>query len=84
MVTGIMSAMSQNPSIKDMISILIRQARVPVDLKMHSTSDLGELPQVHALNSIRQSYKTSSVRNQLDSYVDSCLELAADCFISEV
>jgi hypothetical protein len=84
LVTGIMSAMSPDPSLHKMISTLIRQARVPVSLHRNSTSDLRELPQVHALNTIRQAFKTSSVRNQLDTSVDSCLGLAADCFGSDV
>ncbi|EPE28716.1 ARM repeat-containing protein [Glarea lozoyensis ATCC 20868] len=84
LVTGIMSAMSQTPSIDNMIPTLISRARVPVSSETNSTSNLRELPQVHALNSIRQAFKTSSVRNQLDSSVNSCLELAADCFGSDV
>jgi hypothetical protein len=84
LMASLMLAMSTEVSLEDLISILIRQAQVPVSPQTDTISDLRVLPQVHTLNSIRQAFKTSSLRNRLDASVDSCLELAAECFGSAV
>jgi hypothetical protein len=83
LMTGLMLAMKE-ANLEYSISELARQAQVPVSPQAESVSELRVLPQVHALNSIRQAFKTSSLRNRLDSSVDSCLELAAECFGSDV
>ncbi|KAG9237179.1 putative death-receptor fusion protein-domain-containing protein [Amylocarpus encephaloides] len=82
LIIGVMSANARQPSSDEMMDHLIREARIPAVFS--GASNLGELPQVHALNSIREVFGSSSVRHRSDRSVVECLALATDCFGSDV
>lgn len=69
-----MAARSSDVSPPTTINELIEIARRPVPM---STEEVTHLPQVHALNSLKESFKNSSLRELCDPYVDRGIELAA-------
>ena len=46
-------------------------------------TDETRLPQVHALNSLRETFKSSILGTLARSYTTECLQLAADCLDSD-
>ncbi|KAL1891138.1 hypothetical protein Cpir12675_005073 [Ceratocystis pirilliformis] len=82
MFTGIMMANSQNPSFDQVMSKLIEIAGQPA-----STEFGTKLCQVHALNSLKDIFKSSQLSYlgvRSDKYLSKCLALAANCLQSSV
>lgn len=83
MITGILSANPQSPSFEkvmaDLIDIAGKEARV-------TETDGSNLPQVHALNCLKDIFKSSHLAQmgKVESHIPPGLELAAGCLKSEV
>lgn len=83
MITGILSADPTSPPfervIQDLTDIAKKEAFV-------SETDGSNLPQVHALNSLKDVMKSSQLAQlgKVEEHIPKCLELAAGCLKSEV
>ncbi|KAG5982632.1 hypothetical protein E4U55_001645 [Claviceps digitariae] len=84
MITGILAANAAYPTFNQVMDTLMtiasKEARV-------SETDGSNLPQVHAYNCLKDIFKNSlltSLGNKSESYLPSCLELAASGLRSEV
>ncbi|CAJ2509884.1 Uu.00g057840.m01.CDS01 [Anthostomella pinea] len=80
-IVGILSSKADRPSFETVIYKLQEFARKPAYM---SESDGSNLPQVHALNCIKDIFKTSFLSNGAHSYLANCLQLAANSLKSEV
>jgi len=80
-MTGIMSANSQTPAFEDVMIDLTSLARLPVK---RSETDQTNLPQVHAMNCIKEIFKSSTLGKRSEGRLAECLELAADSLNSEM
>ncbi|KAF4824014.1 hypotheticall protein [Colletotrichum tropicale] len=83
MITGIVSANAAQPSFDDVISELVAIAQKPAYV---SEIDDTKLPQVHALNCLKDMFKSSFITQLGKSapHIPQCLELAAGSLKSEV
>jgi hypothetical protein len=79
-MTGIMSANAQIPAFEDIMTDLISITRIPVKI---SETDQTNLPQVHAMNSLKEVFKSSILGKKAEGRLAECLELAADRLNSE-
>ncbi|KAM0284815.1 hypothetical protein ACHAQH_001735 [Verticillium albo-atrum] len=83
MITGILSADSESPSfdrvISDLTEVAQREARV-------TETDGSNLPQVHALNCLKDIFKSAHLAQtgKVERHIPQCLELAAGCLKAEV
>ncbi|RDL34396.1 uncharacterized protein BP5553_07524 [Venustampulla echinocandica] len=84
LVTGIMSANSRELPSADMVDTLIALARIPVYMYINggASADLGRLPQVHALNSLKEIFKNANTKLVVDDKVAECIQLAAESLAS--
>lgn len=81
LMTGILSAGSSSPAFSDVLEDLKSLAGKPVFL---SEIDETNLPQVHAMNCLKEIFKSSILGKRADSHLAECLQLAADSLQSEV
>jgi len=83
LITGILSANAPRPSFDAVISALMSLARKPARV---IETDGSKLPQVHALNCLKDIYKSSHISRycNTEGYLPECLEVAAACMKSEV
>ncbi|KAK2050667.1 hypothetical protein LZ31DRAFT_512065 [Colletotrichum somersetense] len=83
MITGIVSANAPQPSFDKVIEELVTIAQKPA---YNSESDGSKLPQVHALNCLKDMFKSSFITQLGKSapHIPRCLELAASSLKSEV
>ncbi|WYZ40214.1 hypothetical protein EsH8_IV_000555 [Colletotrichum jinshuiense] len=83
MITGIVSANAAQPSFDQVIEELVAIAQKPA---FNSESDGSKLPQVHALNCLKDMFKSSFITQLGKSapHIPQCLELAASSLKSEV
>ncbi|KAK1535510.1 hypothetical protein CPAR01_09052 [Colletotrichum paranaense] len=83
MITGIVSANAPQPSFDVVIEELVAIARKPA---YNSESDGSKLPQVHALNCLKDMFKSSFITQLGKSapHIPQCLDLAAGSLKSEV
>lgn len=81
MMTGVLSARSQVPSYQEVMMHLLALASQPVAL---SDKDVTNLPQVHAINCLKEILKSSTLGKRSEDYLTDCLELAADNLKSEM
>ncbi|OHW95084.1 heat repeat protein [Colletotrichum incanum] len=83
MITGIVSANAPRPSFDKVIEELVTIAQKPA---YNSESDGSKLPQVHALNCLKDIFKSSFITQLGKSapHIPQCLELAASSLKSEV
>jgi hypothetical protein len=81
LMTGILSANSDNPSFQDVMMELISLAKRPVVL---SEKDETNLPQVHAMNCLKEIFKSSALGKKSEGHIAECLQLAADSLNSEM
>lgn len=56
-------------------------ARRPVTL---SETDETNLPQVHAMNCVKEIFKSSTLGKRSDKHIPDCLQLAADSLTSDM
>ncbi|KAK1987233.1 putative death-receptor fusion protein-domain-containing protein [Colletotrichum cereale] len=83
MITGIVSANAPQPSFDKVIEELVTIAQKPA---YNSESDGSKLPQVHALNCLKDMFKSSFITQLGKSapHIPRCLEVAASSLKSEV
>ncbi|KAF6824645.1 HEAT repeat protein [Colletotrichum plurivorum] len=83
MITGIISANAPQPSFDHVLEELVTIARKEA---LVSESDGSKLPQVHALNCLKDIFKSSFITQlgQSAPHIPQCLELAAGSLKSEV
>lgn len=81
LVTGILSANSKSPAFEDVMAELKSLAGRPVTL---SETDETNLPQVHAMNCVKEIFKSSILGKRSDKHIPDCLQLAADSLTSEI
>lgn len=79
LVTGILAANSQNPTFQEVMEELKSLARQPVTL---TNTDATNLPQVHAINCLKEIFKSSTLKRS-ESHIADCLQLAADSLNSD-
>ena len=81
MITGILSADASQPSFHDVIGALEAISQKPARV---SEADGPNLPQVHALNCLKDVFQSSLLSKRAEPYLPGCLQLAASCLKSEV
>jgi len=81
LMTGIMSANAQIPAFEDVMTDLISISKIPVKI---SKTDQTNLPQVHAMNSLKEVFKSSTLGKKAEGRLTECLELAAGRMNSEM
>lgn len=66
-----------------MVDTLIALARIPVHIYVKdSSADPQRLPQVHALNSLKEIFKNANTKLVVDDKVAECIQLAAESLAS--
>jgi len=75
-----MSADAPSPNFEGIMTDLKLQARSPIIAE----STEQNLPQVHALNGLKDTFKNSAVRKRAESHVLECLRIASDALNSEM
>ncbi|PQE06896.1 HEAT repeat protein [Rutstroemia sp. NJR-2017a BVV2] len=81
LITGILSSNAPHPAFENVMMELKSLARRPVAL---SQVDETNLPQVHAMNCVKEIFKSSALGKRADKHIPDCLQLAADSLTSEV
>lgn len=81
MMTSILSANANRPAFNDVMTELASLARRPVELL---EKDETNLPQVHAMNCLKEIFKSSTLGKKAESHIAECLQLAADSLSSEM
>lgn len=81
MITGILSAHSKSPGFDEVLAELKSVAQMPSAL---SEKDETALPQVHAMNCLKEIFKSSVLGKRCESHIAECLEIAADSLSSEM
>ncbi|KAI0971132.1 putative death-receptor fusion protein-domain-containing protein [Xylaria arbuscula] len=80
-IVGILASKSEKPSFEDVIVKLQEIGRQPAFV---SQTDGSNLAQVHALNCLKDIFKTSFLSHRAEPYLTDCLQLAALSLQSEV
>ncbi|OTB06928.1 hypothetical protein M426DRAFT_100842 [Hypoxylon sp. CI-4A] len=81
LIVGILSSNADHPSFENVIHNLQDIGRRPAHV---SETDGSNLPQVHALNCIKDIFKSSYLSNKAEPYLTECLQLAANSLKSEI
>ncbi|KAL7626272.1 hypothetical protein AAE478_003042 [Parahypoxylon ruwenzoriense] len=81
LIVGILSSNADYSSFKDVIRSLQDIGRRPA---FASETDGSNLPQVHALNCIKDIFKSSHLSKRAEPYLTDCLQLAAISLKSEI
>ncbi|RFU34981.1 hypothetical protein B7463_g1379, partial [Scytalidium lignicola] len=81
LITGILSASAQKPAFDEVMTELKCIAR-----RQHRLTGKDEthLPQVHAMNCMKEIFKSSTLGKRADGYIAECLEIAAESLNSEI
>ncbi|PBP27011.1 HEAT repeat protein [Diplocarpon rosae] len=80
LVTGILSAQAKSPSLSEVLEELLAMASAPVE---NLESDDTQLPQVHALNCIKDMVRNPTIRLQVEKYVARLFLLALESLRSK-
>ncbi|RYO81329.1 hypothetical protein DL766_004480 [Monosporascus sp. MC13-8B] len=81
LIVGILSANADYPSFDTIMRQLREIAERPARI---AETDGSNLPQVHALNCLKDVFKSSALSKRAEAYLTDCLELAANSLKSEV
>lgn len=83
MMTAILGADASQPAFSDVLDTLMDISRRPARV---SETDGSNLPQVHALNCLKDIFRNSHITylGKSERYLPHCLELASTCMKSEV
>jgi hypothetical protein len=81
-----MSANASNPSFEEVMADLKLQAKSSTNVLSTIVVEFADrqLPQVHALNGLRETFKDSAVRRRAEVHVLDCLHIASDALNSEM
>lgn len=80
-MVGILSSNADHPSFDTVMRQLREISERPARI---SETDGSKLPQVHALNCLKDIFKSSAFSKRVDEYLTDCLQLAANSLKSEV
>ncbi|OAA68244.1 heat repeat protein [Niveomyces insectorum RCEF 264] len=78
---GILASNALNPSFDDAIAKVCAVAQLPAHVR---ETDGSRLPQVHALNCLREVFRSSLLSKRAERLLPACLQLAANSLRSEV
>ena len=81
LITGILSANAPQPSFEEVMTQLKTLAQQPVKV---TGIDETNLPQVHAMNCIKEIFKSSTLGKRSDNHISDCVQIAADSLNSEM
>ncbi|RYP32263.1 hypothetical protein DL767_005314 [Monosporascus sp. MG133] len=81
LIVGILSANADYPSFDTIMRRLREIAERPARI---AETDGSNLPQVHALNCLKDVFKSSALSKRAEAYLTDCLQLAANSLKSEV
>jgi hypothetical protein len=81
LMTGILAANSQSPALEDVMAQLKTLARQPAAF---AAKDETNLPQVHAMNCLKEVFKSSSLGKRCENHIADCLHIAAESLKSEM
>ncbi len=81
LITGILSASSKELTFDSIMRKLMVLARAPV---IDIGKDEVRLPQVHAMNSLTDVFKSATLGKKADSYITECFQVAADSMKSNI
>jgi hypothetical protein len=81
LIAAILSANAESPSLGEVFNTLGEIGKKPVRL---SETDGSNLPQVHALNCLREIFRSSLLSKKAESFLGATLHLAANSLKSEV
>ncbi|KAK2070621.1 hypothetical protein P8C59_005100 [Phyllachora maydis] len=81
LMTGILTAKAESPSFQDIFQNLEDIARMSAHA---SQTDGSNLPQVHALNCLKDIFRSSLLSKKADGHLAGTLRLAGSCLPSEV
>jgi hypothetical protein len=81
LMTGILSAYSKTPALEDVMEQLKTLARQPAAF---TAKDETSLPQVHAMNCLKEIFKSSSLGKRCDNHIADCLQIAAESLKSKM
>ncbi|TVY15266.1 tRNA (cytidine(32)-2'-O)-methyltransferase non-catalytic subunit TRM732 [Lachnellula arida] len=79
LITGIMTANAPSPNFEEIMADLKLQAQSPII----AASTEQNLPQVHALNGLKDTFKNAAVRKRAEGHVLECVHIASDALNSE-
>ncbi len=75
LMTGILSANSNSPALEDVMAQLKTLARQAAALTAKNQTNL---PQVHAMNCLKEIFKSSSLGKRCENHIADCLQIAAE------
>lgn len=81
LITGIMVANAKAPAFGEIVNRLKSIATEPA---YQSPTDGTSLPQVHAMNSLKDMFKSSALGRKAESHIGGCLQIAVDSLRSEM
>ncbi|KAL3417418.1 hypothetical protein PVAG01_11418 [Phlyctema vagabunda] len=81
LLTGVLSANAKSPAFANVMEELKDIARQKVEL---SETDEANLPQVHAMNCVKEIFKSAALGKRAESHMTDCLQLAADSLTAEI
>ncbi len=81
LISGILAANAESPSFREVFLELEEIARKPARI---AETDGSNLPQVHALNCLRDVFRSSLLSKKAETYLSETLHLAANNLRSEV
>jgi hypothetical protein len=81
LMTGILSANSKHPSFEYVMTELKSLALKPIKI---SETDETSLSQVHAMNSLKEIFKSSTLGRRAESHIAECLAIATSSLNSEM
>lgn len=81
LITGILSSMALKPAFEDVMGELKVLVRKPVK---QTKFDETNLPQVHAMNCLKEIFRSSILRKRSESHIAECLRIAADSLNSDM
>ncbi|KAF4628970.1 hypothetical protein G7Y89_g9185 [Cudoniella acicularis] len=84
LVTGIMGAEAAEPAFEYIMMHMKELACLPVTVTTMNAAILEQLPAVHALNVLKEVFRSSSIRRKADREVTDCFRIATDCLGSNV
>jgi hypothetical protein len=81
LITGILTANSKSPALEDVMAQLKILARQPAAF---TVKDVSNLPQVHAMNCLKEIFKSSSLGKRCGNHIADCLQIAAESLKSKM
>jgi hypothetical protein len=81
LITGILSANSKSLTLGDVMAKLKILAHQPAAF---TVIDETNLPQVHAMNCLKEIFKSSTLGKRCDTHIADCLQIAAESLKSKM